>query len=221
MTRFTRRAIVAAAGAAGLAVAVAGIGPVMASQRPAISGKAGGPVRLTPLAVPRTSARVPAILKGRAGTWQCYAQDGFRALANLLWLNPELGYAGADYGMLRATGGSIGGPLQQFTLCHNSLGYWVFFNDDNNDLVWAQINRATTDQRYGMLTASTTEPSTAWQKFNIFCAKPDGNMVFQSQANNDYVSTEIGYSGGLYAMLRARATAIGPWEQYISTEILC
>jgi hypothetical protein len=80
---------------------------------------------------------VPAVLKGRAGTFQCYGQDGLRAKANLLWLNPELGYAGADYGMLRATAGSIGGPLQQFNLCHNSLGYWAFFNDVYNDLVWA------------------------------------------------------------------------------------
>jgi hypothetical protein len=72
-----------------------------------------------------------------------------------------------------------------------------------------------------MLTASTTEPSTDWQKFNIFCVTPARELAFQSQANNDFVSTEIGYSGGLYAMLRAGATAIGPWEQYISTLPIC
>lgn len=31
-------------------------------------------------------------------------------------------------------------------------------------------------------------------------------------ANNDFVSAEMAYSGADYAMLRARATAIGPWE---------
>jgi hypothetical protein len=35
-----------------------------------------------------------------------------------------------------------------------------------------------------------------------------------SEANHRYVSAELGYSGSDYAMLRARATSIGPWERF-------
>ncbi|AOK47037.1 hypothetical protein WT60_09420 [Burkholderia sp. MSMB617WGS] len=40
------------------------------------------------------------------------------------------------------------------------------------------------------------------------------NVSITSLANHDLVSTELGYAGSEYAMLRARATAAGPWEQY-------
>lgn len=36
----------------------------------------------------------------------------------------------------------------------------------------------------------------------------------QSYQNSYFVSTEVGYSGSQYAMLRARASQLGPWEQY-------
>lgn len=36
----------------------------------------------------------------------------------------------------------------------------------------------------------------------------------QSVANGRFVSAELGYSGMNYAMLRARATVIGPWERF-------
>jgi hypothetical protein len=45
----------------------------------------------------------------------------------------------------------------------------------------------------------------------IYCYAP---VYIYSPANQKYVSTELGYSGGSYAMLRARATAFGPWETY-------
>lgn len=39
-------------------------------------------------------------------------------------------------------------------------------------------------------------------------------VVIKSLANNDFVSAELGYAGSEYAMLRARATVVGPWEKY-------
>jgi hypothetical protein len=36
----------------------------------------------------------------------------------------------------------------------------------------------------------------------------------QSRANGRFVSAELGYSGINYAMLRARATVVGPWERF-------
>ncbi|GDY32848.1 fascin domain-containing protein [Gandjariella thermophila] len=40
------------------------------------------------------------------------------------------------------------------------------------------------------------------------------NVYITSRANGRIVSAELGYSGNNYAMLRARATAVGPWERY-------
>jgi len=36
-----------------------------------------------------------------------------------------------------------------------------------------------------------------------------------SKANNRYVSAELGYTGGNYGMLRARATTVGSWERFV------
>jgi hypothetical protein len=57
-------------------------------------------------------------------------------------------------------------------------------------------------------------PSAAWQAV----ATPDvtTGSVFAMRfiANGRYVSTEIAWTGGAYARLRARATTVGPWEKY-------
>jgi hypothetical protein len=42
----------------------------------------------------------------------------------------------------------------------------------------------------------------------------DGPVFITSLANGRIVSAELGYGGGDNGMLRARATAIGPWEQF-------
>jgi hypothetical protein len=39
-------------------------------------------------------------------------------------------------------------------------------------------------------------------------------VKLQSNANGLYASTELNYGGADYAVLRARAAAVGPWEQY-------
>ena len=44
-----------------------------------------------------------------------------------------------------------------------------------------------------------------------FCNR---DVTFQSTVNHLYVSAELGYTGGNYAMLRARASEIGMWEQF-------
>jgi hypothetical protein len=40
------------------------------------------------------------------------------------------------------------------------------------------------------------------------------HVVIYSIANDLFVSTELGYTGANHAMLRARASVVGPWEQY-------
>jgi len=40
------------------------------------------------------------------------------------------------------------------------------------------------------------------------------SMTIQSRSSGRFVSAELGYAGSNYAMLRARATAVGPWEEF-------
>jgi hypothetical protein len=40
------------------------------------------------------------------------------------------------------------------------------------------------------------------------------DIALYSEANHRYVSAELGKTGSDYGMLRARATAIGPWERF-------
>jgi hypothetical protein len=40
------------------------------------------------------------------------------------------------------------------------------------------------------------------------------NVVIQSAGNGMFVTAELGYSNGDYAMLRARSGSIGPWELF-------
>ena len=52
----------------------------------------------------------------------------------------------------------------------------------------------------------------SWEKFNLY--QSGSTHVFQSQANGLYVSAELAYRNELVGMLRARATAVGPWELF-------
>jgi hypothetical protein len=68
---------------------------------------------------------------------------------------------------------------------------------------------------YAMLRARATAVG-PWEKFYLCWG--DGYSADQwallAAGNADYVSAELGYTGSSYAMLRARATALGPWEKF-------
>lgn len=94
---------------------------------------------------------------------------------------------------------------------------------DANGLRWA-AELGYGGGEYGMLRARTAPSAPgAWEQFQLLHLSPDSpnsdnpsslTYAIQSLANGLYVSTELGYSGGEYGMLRARAGAIGAWEQY-------
>ena len=70
----------------------------------------------------------------------------------------------------------------------------------------------------GMLRARTLTIG-SWEKYRMHCLG-GGLVAIRSLANKPnvyakYVSAEFGYSGTLRGMLRARATAIGPWERFM------
>jgi GDSL-like Lipase/Acylhydrolase family len=54
-----------------------------------------------------------------------------------------------------------------------------------------------------------------WSIYTGRITRPDPSITgIRSLANNLFVSAELGYAGGAYGMLRARAGGIGGWEQF-------
>jgi hypothetical protein len=66
----------------------------------------------------------------------------------------------------------------------------------------------------GAPSASAAAPADGWVEVKPQDAHTLAGSVIRFTANNRYVSAEISNSGDDYGMLRARATAVGPWEQY-------
>jgi hypothetical protein len=69
----------------------------------------------------------------------------------------------------------------------------------------------------GMLRARTTLNALGpWEKWDICVDDVVGTWSFAAHNANRLVSAELDYAGGPhYAMLRARAFGIGPWERFI------
>ena len=133
----------------------------------------------------------------------------FLSQANKNWVTAELGYAGSDYGMLRARS-KIHGAWEAFTLVDTGDGAVAIRSSANGRYVSAELGYTGGD--YAMLRARATAIG-PWEKF-IFVDLGGGSWALRSKANNLYVSAELGYGGADYAMLRARAGAIGPWEKF-------
>ena len=167
-----------------------------------------GASRLTPAPHPRATAPTPGFVRRAApnDTWSCYAPTGILSNANLQWVSAELAY----WGRLRHAARSllVHRRVEQFTFCDDvTANYWVFYNDANGDFV----------------RPSATAPASSfgpWEEYSLSCTG-SGATVIKSNANNDYVSTELGYGGSSYAMLRARAAQVGPWEQYSIPNVPC
>jgi hypothetical protein len=62
-----------------------------------------------------------------------------------------------------------------------------------------------------------TDPSAIgpWEKL-LIQQNPDNSISLQSVANSLWVSAELGFGVATpdYAVFRARATVIGPWERF-------
>jgi hypothetical protein len=210
--------VTAIAGA--LAALLAGAVPASASARPP-SHEAAHPAVAGPAAAAAAAARLRAAFP--ADTFICHDQQSLNATANADYVSAELGYTGADYGMLRARSKTVG-PWEKFDFCYDSTqGWWAISSDANGRYVTAQFGY--TGASFGELTASSTIIGPD-QKFVLSCipgppvGPPIELVLIQAQTNLNYVSAEIGYTGADYGMLRARATTAGPWEEYFD-ETLC
>lgn len=90
-------------------------------------------------------------------------------------------------------------------------------SDANGNYVSAELGY--TGGNYAMLRARAASQG-PWENYTAYyIPTSNGNEIaIRSNANNNYVSAELGYTGNNYAMLRARASAVGPWEKYYEIE---
>ena len=92
----------------------------------------------------------------------------------------------------------------------------VIISQGNSLYVSTDLDQGGDDEKWGMLRAGWARSIGPWELFTLCYdgTNFDGVMTLRSQANNMYVSAEFGYTGSSYAMLRARASSVGPWEQF-------
>jgi hypothetical protein len=158
-----------------------------------------------------------------AGPSAAQAADGDVALqswANRLYVLAETGYQGADSAMLRAATTDpwtryevtdLGGCASPRPLVECRTMALRSFR--NGLYVSAELGYPAGDYRYGMLRARSGSIG-PWERFRIYRDQGSGEVSIQSEANQKYVSVELGYQGNAHAMLRARSTVVGPWEKF-------
>jgi hypothetical protein len=136
-------------------------------------------------------------------------------LNNGKFVSAELNYTGNNYAMLRARANAVG-PWERFYECRDeSTGWEVFQSQANGLYVAAEVNY--TGGNYAMLRARTPGSSIGpWEQFYTpGWGSITNDHVIISEANSLYTAAELTYTGSNYAMLRARSTAVGSWEQWI------
>jgi hypothetical protein len=138
----------------------------------------------------------------------CFGNVTITSLGNGRLVSAELGYTGANNGMLRARATAVG-PWEVYTVCFNGSATTIQ-SQANGRFVSAELGYSGANN--GMLRARATVVG-PWEKFSIDSC--GGNCVtIHSTANNRFTSAELGYSGANNGMLRARATVVGPWERF-------
>lgn len=146
----------------------------------------------------------------------CWVAMSIRSKANGLYVSAELGYTGDLYGMLRARSSTIG-PWETYLICWDDNFGMTIISSFINGLYVAAVP-GDTDMDHMMLTASVQYADVGLASLFITPFSPaDTTDVFPMSllyVNDSVVSAELGYSGGDYAMLRARASSVGPWEQF-------
>ncbi len=87
---------------------------------------------------------------------------------------------------------------------------WTCTSACNGGITDVHYTSAATAQLYSLAEIVNRLPPVATSSFVLRSA---------ASGNTDYVSAELGYTGANYAMLRARATSQGPWEQWTLTPL--
>jgi hypothetical protein len=143
--------------------------------------------------------------------WECTAEGWIQSAYNGLFVSTEVGYGGAEKGMLRARAASVG-AWEKYQICWRAGlgGPYAIWSDGAAKFVTAELGPEAIEP--DMLRARANSVG-AWEEFSIV----GGTKVFIAGANGLWVSSEFGMTGSWYGMLRARSASIGQWEEYNTT----
>jgi Putative metal-binding motif len=170
-----------------------------------------GRVRLIILAA--VAVAVAVVPASAQAAFTCQNRDFvITSLANGRAVSAELAYAGADNGMLRARA-TARVTWEVYTMVCVEGGRFAV-RAYNDRFVSAEL--AYGGESAGMLRARATVIA-PWELFTFEQESQTGDFVrgaLKSDANDRYVSAELGYTGANAGMLRARATVKGPWEEF-------
>jgi hypothetical protein len=156
-----------------------------------------------------------------------------RSAANGQYVSAEEQYSGEYRGLLRARAGTLGAwesfrsqalspagnptcsaPVPSGWLCMGSIA--LQSNDSGH---YVSVELGQTGATYAVLRARATQIG-PWERFDRLYELASGStgvmFALRSQANGRFVSVELDQSGSFAAVLRARATQIGPWERFRS-----
>ena len=144
--------------------------------------------------------------------------DNIYSVANGLYVAAELGYTGGNYAMLRArTSPSKVDGWEVFNW-YGGTSSNTFEIQSNANGLFVAAELGYTGGNYAMLRARTSSSKIdGWEQFYWYYNSTTGISLIESAANNLFVAAELGYTGGNYAMLRARTSPskVDGWEQFI------
>jgi hypothetical protein len=137
-----------------------------------------------------------------------------------LLVSAELGRDFPQPGLLRARTFSVtvGGPWERFGfICVKSNDIYAIQSKANKKYVSVLLD-TWKPSRYGMLTATAASVGLK-EQFKVTFGSGllvGPGMTLRSEANQLYVSAELGYgrSSDSFGMLRARNASVGSWEQF-------
>jgi hypothetical protein len=114
------------------------------------------------------------------------------------------------------------GASPAVTTCFNVVAIW---SGANGLAVAAEFGGSTLDGTYGMLRARSSVPG-LWESWYVCRDAATRRTILMSNAiGMPYfgraVSAELSYTGSNYAMLRARASTTGPWEEFLTSSAPC
>jgi hypothetical protein len=149
------------------------------------------------------------------GGFACQNRDfAFSSLASGRAVSAELGYTGVNAGMLRARATARDVWEIYRMICLDNGRFAI--RAHNGRYVTAELGY--TGEGAAMLRARATAIA-EWERFTFEQTSQTGDFVrgsLRSASNGRYVAAELGYPADdfRWGMLRARATASGPWEQF-------
>jgi hypothetical protein len=139
------------------------------------------------------------------------AHVSIQSMWSFKFVSVEIGNTGSFYAMLRARADTIG-PWEKFYACYDDGSHQYTFRSEANNK-YVEVNPNAGGNYLLMLSATADSGVPKPSRFIEVNGSSDVQSL-KSDYTGSYVSAELGYTGGDYGMLRARAGVIGAWEGF-------